>query len=156
MKSFKKTDIDVQREKFVKGKYPQKIAEIDNRSIDYFVIPQKLFGGIPNGLFRMTGNPNDGYLVGVSEEVPEIIKPYFAVSEHDEFMIYGLDDLDRTLNSETNMLRILENEDSLRKNYIDNKLMLYEYMLKHSKEEWQLTQEDYCGFQRAVEFLKDK
>ena len=53
------------------------------------------------GLHRMTGDLKDGYLIGVSDEVPDSIKPHFALTEHYEFMIYGLDDLDRTLHSES-------------------------------------------------------
>ena len=105
----------------------------------------------------MTGDTQDGYIIGVSEEVPEPIKDHFAVSEHDEFMVYGLDDMDRTIHSEQNMLRILKDQEKLKKMYTENKILLYDYMIKKAKgnlEEWKFTEEDYKGFQRATEFLK--
>jgi hypothetical protein len=159
MYKFKKPDIDKWREEFISRKYPKMEAMIDNRSIDYFVMPTNVFQGIPNGLFRMTGEPNDGYVVGVSTEVPDVIQPHFALSEHDEFLVYGLDDSDRTLHSEQNMLTILKDEDATKKLYIDNKVILYEYMLEKSRddlEKWGFTKDDYSGFQRAVNFLKSK
>ena len=157
MKSFSKIEIDKWRDNFAKRDYPQGVACLDGRSIDYFVLPTNLFQGIPNGLFRMTGTPSDGYLVGVSEEVPVIIQPHFAMSEHDEFMVYGLDDVDKTLHSEQNMMRVI-GDASLRGTYVDAKVALYDHMLRESAgslEQWVFTQGDYDGFQRAVDFLKD-
>jgi len=122
-------------------------------------MPTSLFQGIPNGLFRMTGEPDEGYIIGVSDEVPIIIKPHFAMSEHDEFMIYGLNDKDRTLHSEKNMLRIIGSGEDVKKKYVDNKLKLYLHILEKSAgnlEAWGFNQEDFNGFQRAVEFLKEQ
>jgi hypothetical protein len=156
MKSFSKAEIDEWRGNFVDRNYPMGLSCLDGRSVGYFVLPSKLFQGIPNGLFRMTGAPSDGYLVGVSEDVPEIIKPHFAMSEHDEFMVYGLDDMDRALHSEQNMMRVIGNKE-LGKTYADNKIILYDHMLRESEgklEQWGFTQKDHDGFQRAVDFLR--
>ncbi len=157
MKKFKEKDIDKWGKEFINRRYQQDTASVDGRKIDYFIMPIDLFQGIPNGLFRMTGDKKDGYLIGVSEEVPNIIKPYFVVSEHDEFMVYGLEDLGRTIHSEQNMIRILGQKEQLKKNYVNNKIILYQHMVEKSKdnlEQWGFTQEDYCGFQKALEFLK--
>jgi|SRR3989344_2937615 len=156
MKKFTREEIDKWRHIFVERGYPKKEANLDSRVIDYFVMPTTLFQGIPNCLFRMTGNPNAGYLVGVSDEVPIEIKPHFAVSEHDEFMVFGLDDIERTLHSEQNMLNILRGS-NLRQNYISNKIKLYDYMIKNSKDnldKWGFTEQDYAGFVRAFNHLK--
>jgi len=159
MKKFSRVEIDDWREVFTSRGYDKKVAELDSRRIDYFVMPRDIFGEIPNGLFRMTGAPDDGYLVGVSEQVPEIVQPHFAVSEHDEFMVYGLDDLDKTLHSEENMLRIIGDDRSVGPVYVEKKLALYDYMLRIAKGDlgtWGFTEADYVGFQRAVEFLRTK
>ena len=159
MKRFTKEEIDEWRKVFTERKYPKEKAHLDDRIVDYFVMPSDQFKGIPNGLFRMTGNPQDGYLIGVSSEVPSNIQPDFAVSEHDEFMVFGLDDLDRTLHSEQNMLRILRDNSTLRSIYVSNKLTLYNHMLIHAKndlEQWSFTEQDYEGFIRASEYLKSK
>lgn len=137
-------------------KYLKKEANLEGRIIDYFVMPVNLFQGIPNGLFRMTGNPHVEYIVGVSEEIPIEIQPHFAVSEHDEFMVFGLEDIERTLHSEQNILRII-GESNLRQSYISNKLKLYEYMITNAKENldmWGFTEQDYAGFVRAFDYLK--
>ena len=155
MKEFTKYEIDKWRITFIERKYPQRKANLDGRSIDYFILPVDIFQGIPNGLFRMTGNPRDGYIIGVSAEIPTEIKPHFAVSEHDEFMIYGLNDYRRTLHSEENILKIL-GESNLKSIYVKNKIKLYDYMISNTKdnlESWGFTEEDYEGFILANNYL---
>ena len=156
MKEFTRDEINNWRETFTSRGYPKKQASLDGRVIGYFEMPRNLFQGIPNGLFRMTGKPQDGYLIGVSDDVPLGIQPHFAISEHDEFMVYGLDDLDRTLHSEQNMLNIL-NGSNLRPIYLDNKLALYNHLIinaKDSLDKWGFTEKDYAGFVRAFNYLK--
>jgi hypothetical protein len=157
MRIFTRSEIDEWREKFVQRKYSLLEANLVGRKINYFVIPRKLFNGIPNGLFRMTGHPSDGYLVGVSDEVPVVVRPHFAFSEYDEFMIYGMNDLDRTLHSEQNMVRIVEKEcPHLKGSYVIGKLSLYEHILRNSQgklDEWGFNPQDYQGFEKAYLFL---
>lgn len=157
MKKFTRDEIEKWRRTFVEREYPQKRANLDGRVVDYFVMPTNLFQGIPNGLFRMTGDSDSGYLIGVSEEAPLEIQPHFAVSEHDEFMVYGIHDLERTLHSEQNMLRILEESD-LRETYIKNKIQLYLYIAKNAKDDldkWGFSEQDYIGFVKALNYLKE-
>jgi hypothetical protein len=162
MLKFTKAQIENTRRDFISQDYPQKVAQLDGRCIEYFIAPSGLYIQegihIPNGLFRMTGEPQEGYIVAVSDEVPKIIQPHFAVSEHDEFRVYGLEDLDRTIHSERNMIEnILKNEPSLKENYAKNKLALYEHMIKHSEgnlDGWGFNQQDFEGFIRAAEFLR--
>lgn len=107
----------------------------------------------------MTGAPEDGYLVGVSKEVPEIVKPHFAMSEHDEFRVYGLGDLNRTLHSEENMLGIIGDDREVGPVYVEKKLALYDHILRVARgdlDTWGFTEADYAGFQRAAEFLRTK
>ena len=158
MKEFTKAEIEQGRKFCESNEYPEKKANLDNRSIDYFIMPQDMFKGIPNGLFRMTGKPSDGYVVGVSDEVPKIIQPHFAMTEHDEFMVYGLKDPDSTLHSEQYMLNLLENEKDLRNFYSENKIKLYDYMLRNTDKhsEWLFTPEDTAGFSRALDYLSNE
>lgn len=155
MHSFTKSQIDAQRKKLAL-KYPQGQANLDNRTIDYYILPQELFQGIPNGLHRMTGNPRDGYVIGVSEQIPEELKPYFALAEHDEFMVYGLQDQMRTLHAEQKVISLLNGE--LQSSYATNKLQLYGHIIKESKDDlssWGFTLHDYNGFLAAVDFLRN-
>lgn len=157
MKEFSREEIDAWRKTFVGRGYLKKEAELDSRIVEYFVMPVNLFQGIPNGLFRMTGKPSDGYVVGVSNEVPLEIQPHFAISEHDEFMVFGLNDLERTLHSEQNILRII-GESDLKQTYVPNKLKLYEHLITNAKGDlgkWGFTEQDYLGFVRAFDYLKN-
>lgn len=156
MIKFSKQEIDKWRRNFVERNYPKRQANLDSRLIEYFVTPVQLFQGIPNGLFRMTGDPQDGHLIGVSAEVPIEIQPHFALSEHDEFMVYGLDDMERTLHSEQNILRVL-GESDLREIYVPNKIKLYDHIIGNAKgnlAKWGFTKQDYNGFVQARDFLE--
>ncbi len=158
MKKFTREEIDEWRETFIERKYPQREANLDGRRVDYFVVPADLFQGVPNGLFRMTGDAQDGYIVGVSAEVPLEIQSHFAVSEHDEFMVSGLDDLDRTLHSEQNIMHILGRSE-LGKIYVPNKLRLYDYMIENAKgnlDSWIFTEDDFAGFVKAANYLRSE
>ncbi|MBI2632154.1 hypothetical protein HYW75_04060 [Candidatus Pacearchaeota archaeon] len=155
MKRFTKLEIDKWRSIFIERGYPQRNANLDGRVIAYFVMPMNIFQGIPNGLFRMTGDIKEGYIIGVSQQVPLEIQPHFAVSEHDEFMVYGLNDQQRTLHSEQNILRILGGS-NLRKIYIPNKVRLYDHIITNAKddlEKWGFTEKDYKGFILARYYL---
>ncbi|MEK6889864.1 MAG: hypothetical protein AABX35_01620 [Nanoarchaeota archaeon] len=162
MESFSREEIDSWRDEFQRRNYGCRRICLDRtQEVIYFELPQELFqvGGIhiPNGLFRMTGRKEDGYVVGVSKEVPLSIQSKFAASEHAEFMLFGLEDQDRTLKSEERMIRIMEDEGVLRRLYRDSKLKLYNHMLEHARdnlEKWQFTPEDYKGFERARDFLQ--
>lgn len=160
MKRFEKHEIEGVRRFLEHRRYPQKEAHLDGRVVHYFVVPRNMFqmgsALIPYGLMRATGSPQDGYVIGVSDEVPRAIKDHFAVSEHDEFMVYGIEDPDRALHSEQNMMRSLEGSDQ-RIIYRNRKMALYTHLIEHSRnnlEEWGYTAEDHAGFVRALEFLR--
>jgi len=154
MLSFTKEQIDEWREIFVSRGYVQNRFLIGGRCIDYFILPEEIFQGISYGLFRMTGDLIDGYLVGVSDAVPLIVRPFFALSEHDEFMVFGLGDLDRTLHSEQRTIDLLPKR--IKKEYVRCKSKLYAEILERSREDlvsFGFILEDYEGFQRAHRFL---
>ncbi|MCH7850606.1 MAG: hypothetical protein IH845_03115 [Nanoarchaeota archaeon] len=164
MKKFDQDEIKEWKNTFTERGYPQIHGKIDGREISYFVMPKKLFVGpsfkeIPNGLFRMTGLGQSDYLIGVSEQVLDKIQLPFALSEHDEFIVYGLKDLNRTIHTEENMQRVLQEDTSLRLLYNQNKLELYDHLLTEANENlkaWGFTREDYAGFQVAANFLKEQ
>ena len=162
MEKFDKNEIEKWRDIFKKRGYPLKTAKIDGTYIEYFEMPPSVFIGpdgerIPNGLFRMTGDSKNIYVVGVSSSTPEIIKPYFAYSEFAEFMKYGLDDLDRTLHSEQGLISIIEEMPRVGEVYVPEKIILYDHIINHSKNhlgKWGFTKKDYEGFIEANKYLK--
>jgi hypothetical protein len=163
MKKFERKEIDHWRSEFKQRGYYNGVARVADREIDYFVMPEDLFEGpagkIPFGLYRMTGNRDDGHLIAVSSEVPTMIRASFAISEHDEFMVYGVDDGDRTLHSEKNMVGLLGDDSFVRANYILHKIVLYDHIVENSRDNlpaWDFTPEDHSGFQRALDFLESQ
>lgn len=163
MKSFSNSDIEICRETFVRAGYPKRELKLEGHEFDYFILPERLFQmdgvPIPNGLFRMTGRKKDGCVIGVSTEVPAAVRPYFAFSEFNEFMVHGLENPNRTLLSEQDMLRILNESPFLRSLYVNSKLSLYNHLIRESEgqlSKWRFTRADYNGFEAARDFLKSK
>ncbi len=158
MKTFTKSEIDAQRNEFANSGYSLRAARLEGRNIDFFVMPVSVFDGVPNGVFRMTGEPDAGYLIGVSQFVPEIIKPHFAMSGYDEFMQYRLANPNRTLCSEQNMMQILNGDSFMKSRYRSEKLRLYNRIIVDAfgnLEKWDFTPADYTGYQKAAEFLRN-
>lgn len=162
MESFSSEDIKKWKGIFRNRRYAEKITDISGDDLRYFVLPSSLFGEIPNGLFRMTGERRtDGYLIGVSEQVPEIIQPHFAVSEYDEFVVYGLRDEKRTLHSEQDMVGLLNRDRSfdLLDLYIDRKSTLYKHLISvadENRDVFKFSERDVDGFKEALEFLLEQ
>jgi len=52
MKSFTKQEIDQFREEIINRQYPKKTTSMNNQTIEYFLMPNELFQGIPNGLLE--------------------------------------------------------------------------------------------------------
>ncbi|MBI2139197.1 hypothetical protein HYU13_06410 [Candidatus Woesearchaeota archaeon] len=73
------------------NKFPEVKAEVGGRSFSYFVIPQELCPALPDFTMRMTGGKRDGYVLGVSDPVPEEFRHYPVLHEYVEFIEKGID-----------------------------------------------------------------
>jgi len=156
---FTREQIDEQRKKFQDSGRSQGVANFGGELIDYFLLPAE-WGrgkGLTNFLFRMTGEPDAGYIVGVSDNVPEQIRDAYVFSEWAEFMRYGLEDRDKALHAEQEVVSNLSGE--VQSEYRINKARMYFEILagvrRDGLKEWGFNISDVKGFIRAKSFLEN-
>ncbi len=159
MIKFTQEQIDEWRKKFQDSGHPQRVANLGGESIDYFLLPAEWGreNGLTNFLFRMTGEPDAKYIIGVSDNVPKQIQDPYAFGEWAEFMKYGLEDRDKTLHAEQEVVSNISGD--IRSEYAINKSRMYSEILAGVKreglEKWGFDTQDIEGFVRAKRFLEN-
>ncbi len=161
MVRFPKPEIDRWRNILdTEWKCPKRVSNVGDSPVNYFELPNRVTEGtgLTRVLFRMTGEPDEGYVVGVTENVPEELKDYWAYAEWAEFMKYGLDNPDKTLHAEQDTLSRMPSEIVL--DYATTKAQLYSEMLQGVREKgldyWKFGISDVKGFIRAKSFLEEQ
>ncbi|MEK6892656.1 MAG: hypothetical protein AABX07_00465 [Nanoarchaeota archaeon] len=86
MKKFTKAEIEGARNYFRKQEFQEAEATLGARRFSYFIIPHSIEPNLPNFVVRLTGEPSDGYVLGISDEVNEKYRPYALVHEFIEFV----------------------------------------------------------------------
>jgi hypothetical protein len=89
MKKFTKQEIDDTRDNFIEQGYKEVELTLDGHSFSYFVLPQSLYPSLPDFVFRCTGDPTDGYVLGISESVREDFRPYPVFHKFVEFIEFA-------------------------------------------------------------------
>ncbi len=107
MKKFSKKEIEEGREWCLSKGYPRVEVRLGGRHISYFLLPQSLNEDLPGFVWRQTGEPSDGYVIGVCESVPVEFRPYAALEEYIEFMEMGLETPNRVVDSEKEVLGLV-------------------------------------------------
>jgi len=157
MKRFTKAEIDSIREKYIGEGYPQKTSRVGETPVDYILLPTHLgkSAGLSQFLVRATGNPGDGYFVGVSDNTPEHLQNAYAYAEWAEFMKYGLEDSEKTMNAERDVISRLSGD--VQREYAERKANLYFEMLIGVSDKgldyWKFSIDDVKGFARARRYL---
>jgi len=94
MKQFSKEEIEGARAYFLGQEFPEVKVELGERRFNYFVIPQSQEPNLPNFVLRMTGKPENGYVLGISNNVRREFRKYAVAHEFIEFIEFteiGLD-----------------------------------------------------------------
>lgn len=95
MKRFTREEIDGVRTHFRNQGYQEIYATLGSREFSYFIVPQSLRPDIPNFVIRLTGEIDDGYVLGISDSVDARQRPYAVAHEFIEFIEIGIDTPDR-------------------------------------------------------------
>jgi len=132
MKEFSKDEIDKYRDIFRNKGYAETEANIAGRNIKYFNLPPSLNSDLPNFVFRLTGQPHDGYVIGVSEQMDERFRPYAALEEYIEFMELGISRPNRVVESETEVLKHVPGE--FKTDYVNMRLQFFRALLAEANE----------------------
>ncbi len=137
MKEFDPTQIDSTRAYIESLNAPVETTEIDGIAYSYYVLPQSLNPDLPDFAFRMTGlNPETGNtegIYGVSDSVPESLRPFWAAHEVREFAQIGINAPERCITSEQQTVRSIPPE--LQSGYVNRRIAFFNNLLKYFQTE---------------------
>jgi len=157
MINFTDADVDNLETLFKNRGYQPKETHIERRNFRYYALPPEINPELPDFILRITNNSSKRYVIGVSTDVPPIIRDYFALAEYIEFLELGLDIEGRVAKAEEIVLGLLE--PPLKSIYVQRKLRLFRKELELD----QLNPQKYCledegrrEFLRAIDCLENK
>lgn len=135
MKKFTKDEIEKTRNYFRNQGFKKVDVSLGNRKFSYFVVPQSLEPNLPDFVIRLTGEPSDGYVFGVSDSVKERHRQYVVAHEFIEFNEFGIDSQDRCTKALEEELRLVLTQDQpdylrMRRDFFRN---LIQYCLNQSE-----------------------
>lgn len=130
MKHFEQEQITGTQAFIEKRGYPQEITSANGREVRYYVLPQALNPNLPDFALRLTG-PNAATgaiegIFGVSDSVPEKLRPYWAQHEMEEFTGEGLG-IERTNRCAMAEVRVLSDmPEVLRIQYVQRRIPFFQ------------------------------
>ena len=127
-------------------------AEIEGRQFRYFIIPQKLNPSLPNFAVRVTGEKGDGYVLGVADTIPEILRGYVAFHEYIEFVELGVDTPNRCKKALEEELRAVPLE--IKKEHSILRSKFFKDLLIYAETEEEMTEEDKEEFRESLRHLE--
>ncbi len=107
MHTFTKEDIDKARFYFRNQNFQEVDTTLGNRRFNYFVLPQSMEPKLLNFVMRMTGKLEDGYVLGISDNVDSKYRAYAVAHEYIEFMEIGIDTPDRCVKALEEELKLV-------------------------------------------------
>ncbi len=140
MKKFTKIEIEETKKHFRSKGYEEVRVELGNRDFSYFILPQSINPNLQNFAFRMSGDPKDGVLIGVSDKVKEGFRKYVAIHEYIEFAEIRYDERNRcvlALDRELNLV-----PESIKPEYLKMRRDFFEALVKYCKIYPQLYTDD--------------
>lgn len=145
MKEFSSQAIE-QTKSFLEGKnFPVENSKVGNLEVSYWIIPQSLNPTLPDFAFRMTNTDSaTGEVLGifgVSESVPQELRPYWAAHEIIEFTQIGIGKEGRCEEAEKTVVNLLP--DNLRRQYIDKRILFFSNLVNFFQQELIKSTEDY-------------
>ncbi len=84
MKKFAKEQIEMVKNHCVNANYPVVTSCIGGRTFRYYILPQSLNPGLPSFAMCLSGDPQDGYVVGVADTVNPEFRDFWAFHEYFE------------------------------------------------------------------------
>ncbi len=154
MKQYRKSDIENARQFFINESYPEVAADVGGRSIRFFVLPQTLAEHLPDFVYRCTGKPEDGYVIGVADSVPEELRPYSAVHEYIEFVEIGIGTKGRCVSALEQELGLVPDE--LKARHVRLRLDFFSRLVTHAKRNpAEYTPQDIQEFTASLERLME-
>ncbi len=153
MKEFSPQEIQGAKSYFEGQQFPVTSSQLGDFSTRFYTLPQALEPRLPDFAFRMTGPSEEGVtegIYGVSESVPEPLRPWWALHELVEFELLGIDAKDRCARAEATVLQSITPE--LRADYIIRRTDFFKNLIEYfHKNQGPYTEAD---IEEAMETLK--
>ncbi|MBI2044187.1 hypothetical protein HYT24_02375 [Candidatus Pacearchaeota archaeon] len=148
--------VEDQRKEFVKRKYQLHVhTNLGGRLLSYYIVPQDYYSPLPDFIIRATNNSTKNYVIGVSDSVPQELRPFFALAEYVEFVEMRLRQRGRVMAAEEEIMKVIPTY--LRSAYIERKIRLYEKELELDRKDpdvYLLGEEGREEFSDTINFLR--
>ncbi len=153
MKKFTKAEINGARTSFEKG-FEKVSVTLGERDFSYFVLPQSLEEKLPDFVIRCTGEPSDGYVLGISDSVDERFRQYAVAHEYIEFTEIGIDAPDRCVRALEEELKLVP--DNIKPDYIPMRRDFFAQLIQYCSSQPELyTSADIAEFQKTLTRLEE-
>ena len=153
MRLFRKEEIDSTRNEFREKGYEEVSSDLEKRDFTYFILPRFLSNDLPDFVLRMTGEPEDGYVFGISESVDPFWRVYPVAHEFIECIEIGI-------NTPNGCVKALEEElllvpAEMKKDYISMRRQYFRNLASYAQDRSdEYTKFDVVQFQKNAEKLE--
>jgi hypothetical protein len=152
MHEYSKADIDHQKSVFERL-YIKKTAIVNEHTFTYFIVPQSKNPELPNFALRITGKPEYGYVIGVSDNIKISFQPYVAFHEFYEFLILEPETKERCLKALEAELKSVPND--FKPEYTKMRIEFFENLISYADSNRKnFSDSDIAEFQRSLSHLE--
>ncbi len=154
MKKFSRQEIDGTRAYFRNRNYEELDADIGGLTFSYFVIPRGVEPGLPFFVCRLTGEPRDGYVFGVSDQVEDDLRVYPVFHEAIEFFKIGYSKNGRCASALKRELELVPKNRLA--HYVGMRRSFFSALAAHAvRHREAYTEDDILEFMRSLQILED-
>ncbi|MBT4935692.1 hypothetical protein HOL21_02150 [Candidatus Woesearchaeota archaeon] len=153
MKKFSKEGIDGTRAYF-EDNFDEIEVTLGDSEFSYFVLPHTLEPNLKNFVFRCTGEPEDGYVFGISDTVPEQFRQYAVAHEYIEFMRIGMGTPDRCMTALEEELKLVPKD--IRHDYMRMRRDFFHDLIQYCEAKPEkYTPDDIAEFKGSLRLLEE-
>ncbi len=161
MKEFEQSQIDSAKGFFESRGFPIETSQLDGLTVSYYVLPQDLNPVLPDFAFRMTTSGSQTGEVtgifGVSDSIPQELRPFWAGHEIIEFIEIGISEKSRCVEAEDRIVGIVPPE--LKDDFLARRVDFFTGLVRYFQTELEkgsqdFTHDDLEEAQKALGYLQ--
>ncbi|PIN81329.1 hypothetical protein COV13_01665 [Candidatus Woesearchaeota archaeon CG10_big_fil_rev_8_21_14_0_10_32_9] len=154
MKKFTKDEIEGARTYFKNQGFQEMDVSLGSWKFSYFVVPQSLEPNLNNFVLRLTGESNEGYVLGISDSVEERFRQYAVAHEFIEFTEIGIDSPNRCVRALEEELNLVPKD--IKPAYVKMRRDFFRDLISYCSEQPQFyTPNDLAQFKNNLERLEE-
>ena len=154
MKKFTKEEIEGTRNYFRSQRFKEVEVALGDRRFSYFVVPQSLEPNLPDFVIRLTGEPSDGYVLGISDSIKERHRQYAVAHEFIEFNELGIDSPDRCIRALEEELKLVPAHE--KPDYVSMRRDFFKNLIPYCSRQPQFyTESDLAQFRQNLARLEE-